>query len=42
MLGSRPVKVEDHDEPSGRHIEVQLAVAPDTIHWKSPAPSGPP
>ncbi|WP_406727058.1 hypothetical protein WJ438_23915 [Streptomyces sp. GD-15H] len=28
VLGSRPVKVEDHDEPSGRHIEVQLAVAP--------------
>ncbi|MFD9461252.1 hypothetical protein [Streptomyces sp. NPDC060027] len=28
VLGSRPVKVEDHDEPPGRHIEVQLAVAP--------------
>ncbi|MFF1562975.1 hypothetical protein ACFVY1_05560 [Streptomyces sp. NPDC058293] len=27
-LGSRPVKVEDHDDPPGRHIEVQLAVAP--------------
>ena len=26
-LGSRPVKVEDHDDPPGRHIEVQLAVA---------------
>ncbi|MER5383243.1 hypothetical protein ABT040_23715 [Streptomyces sp. NPDC002688] len=28
VLGSRPVKVEDHDEPPGRRIEVQLAVAP--------------
>ncbi len=28
VLGSRPVKVEDHDDPPGRHIEVQLAVAP--------------
>jgi hypothetical protein len=27
VLGSRPVKVEDHDDPPGRHIEVQLAVA---------------
>jgi hypothetical protein len=27
MLGSRPVKMEDHDDPPGRHIEVQLAVA---------------
>lgn len=27
-LGSRPVKVEHHDDPPGRHIEVQLAVAP--------------
>ncbi|WP_155056200.1 hypothetical protein [Streptomyces blattellae] len=26
-LGSRPVKVEDHDDPPGRHIEVQLAVS---------------
>ncbi|MFF9806388.1 hypothetical protein ACF1G5_14860 [Streptomyces coeruleorubidus] len=26
-LGSRPVKVEDHDDPPGRRIEVQLAVA---------------
>lgn len=26
--GSRPVKVEDHNDPPGRHIEVQLAVAP--------------
>nr|WP_327258565.1 MULTISPECIES: hypothetical protein [unclassified Streptomyces] len=28
VLGSRPVKVERHDHPPGRHIEVQLAVAP--------------
>ncbi|MFD9317858.1 hypothetical protein ACFWDQ_09100 [Streptomyces sp. NPDC060053] len=28
VLGSRPVKVLDHDDPPGRHIEVQLAVAP--------------
>jgi hypothetical protein len=28
VLGSRPVKVEDHDDPPGRHIEVHLAVAP--------------
>lgn len=28
VLGSRPVKVEDHDDPPGRHIEIQLAVAP--------------
>lgn len=28
VLGSRPVKVEDHDAPPGRHIEVHLAVAP--------------
>ncbi|MFJ7198637.1 MULTISPECIES: hypothetical protein [unclassified Streptomyces] len=28
VLGSRPVKVEQHDHPPGRHIEVQLAVAP--------------
>ncbi|GAB2953740.1 hypothetical protein GCM10023080_010630 [Streptomyces pseudoechinosporeus] len=28
VLGSRPVKVVDHDDPPGRHIEVQLAVAP--------------
>lgn len=28
VLGSRPVKVEHHDDPPGRHIEVQLAVAP--------------
>ncbi|MFD0008782.1 hypothetical protein ACFVJ4_41335 [Streptomyces sp. NPDC127178] len=28
VLGSRPVKVEDHDNPPGRHIEVHLAVAP--------------
>lgn len=28
VLGSRPVKVEQHDQPPGRHIEVQLAVAP--------------
>ncbi|BBC35031.1 hypothetical protein SGFS_063250 [Streptomyces graminofaciens] len=27
VLGSRPVKVEDHDDPPGRHIEVHLAVA---------------
>jgi hypothetical protein len=27
-LGSRPVKVEDHDDPPGRHIEVHLAVVP--------------
>ncbi|MFJ8593794.1 hypothetical protein [Streptomyces sp. NPDC093598] len=27
VLGSRPVKVEDHDDPPGRHIKVQLAVA---------------
>lgn len=26
--GSRPVKAEEHDDPPGRHIEVQLAVAP--------------
>lgn len=28
VLGSRPVKVQDHDDPPGRHIEVHLAVAP--------------
>ncbi|MGW7166998.1 hypothetical protein ACWGH3_17170 [Streptomyces sp. NPDC054884] len=28
VLGSRPVRVEDHDDPPGRHIEVHLAVAP--------------
>ncbi|MFF3336768.1 hypothetical protein ACFYWX_46000 [Streptomyces sp. NPDC002888] len=28
VLGSRPVKVEHHDDPPGRHIEVHLAVAP--------------
>ncbi|WP_369268693.1 hypothetical protein AB5J55_00380 [Streptomyces sp. R11] len=28
VLGSRPVKVSDHDDPPGRHIEVHLAVAP--------------
>lgn len=28
VRGSRPVKVEDHDDPPGRHIEVHLAVAP--------------
>ncbi|MFF4587969.1 hypothetical protein [Streptomyces sp. NPDC001388] len=28
VLGSRPVKVEDHDDPPGRHVEVQLGVAP--------------
>ncbi|QJT02323.1 hypothetical protein G9272_19990 [Streptomyces asoensis] len=28
VLGSRPVRVEDHDYPPGRHIEVHLAVAP--------------
>ncbi|GAA1549586.1 hypothetical protein GCM10009730_68040 [Streptomyces albidochromogenes] len=28
VLGSRPVKVEDHDDPPGRHIQIQLAVAP--------------
>ncbi|MFI7018662.1 hypothetical protein [Streptomyces sp. NPDC050164] len=27
VLGSRPVKVENHDDPPGRHIEVHLAVA---------------
>ncbi|MDX3265941.1 hypothetical protein PV336_43495 [Streptomyces sp. MI02-2A] len=27
-LGSRPVRVEDHDDPPSRHIEVHLAVAP--------------
>ncbi|MBP5892177.1 hypothetical protein PV406_02115 [Streptomyces scabiei] len=26
--GSRPVKVEDHDDPPGRHVEIHLAVAP--------------
>ncbi|WP_327183595.1 hypothetical protein [Streptomyces sp. NBC_01334] len=28
VLGSRPVRLEDHDDPPGRHIEVHLAVAP--------------
>ena len=28
VLGSRPVRVDDHDDPSGRHIEVHLAVGP--------------
>lgn len=27
VLGSRPVKVEDRDDPPGRHIEVSVAVA---------------
>jgi hypothetical protein len=28
VLGSHPVKVEHHDDPPSRHIQVQLAVAP--------------
>lgn len=28
VVGSRPVRVEDRDDPPGRHIEVQLVVAP--------------
>lgn len=28
VWGSRPVMVADHDDPPGRHLEVQLAVAP--------------
>lgn len=28
VLGSRPVRVEDHDDPPRRHIEVHLAVGP--------------
>ncbi|QUC55534.1 hypothetical protein IOD14_01275 [Streptomyces sp. A2-16] len=28
VLGSRPVRVEDHDDPPGRHIEVHLAIGP--------------
>ncbi|MFJ4201796.1 hypothetical protein ACIP2Y_19475 [Streptomyces sviceus] len=28
VLGSRPVRVEDHADPPGRHIEVHLAVGP--------------
>jgi len=28
VLGSRPVRMEDHDDPPGRRIEVHLAVAP--------------
>jgi hypothetical protein len=28
VLGSRPVRVENHDDPPGRHIEVHLAVGP--------------
>ncbi|MGW2618695.1 hypothetical protein [Streptomyces sp. NPDC001500] len=28
VLGSRPVRVEDRDDPPGRHIEVHLAVGP--------------
>ncbi|MFF5309972.1 hypothetical protein [Streptomyces massasporeus] len=28
VLGSRPIKVEHHDDPPSRHIEVQLAVLP--------------
>ncbi|REK86940.1 hypothetical protein DY245_29495 [Streptomyces inhibens] len=28
VLGTRPVKMQRHDDPPGRHIEVQLAVAP--------------
>ncbi|MBK3647238.1 hypothetical protein [Streptomyces sp. MBT33] len=28
VLGSRPVRVEDHVDPPGRHIEVHLAVGP--------------
>ncbi|MFF7447454.1 MULTISPECIES: hypothetical protein [unclassified Streptomyces] len=28
VLGSRPVKVTDHDDPPGRHIEVHLAAGP--------------
>ncbi|WDT58496.1 hypothetical protein [Streptomyces sp. G7(2002)] len=28
MLGARPVKMEQHDDPPGRPIEVQFAVAP--------------
>ncbi|MDX3628788.1 hypothetical protein PV728_00385 [Streptomyces europaeiscabiei] len=26
-LGSRPVRMEDHDDPPGRHVEIQFAVA---------------
>ncbi|KOG30810.1 hypothetical protein [Streptomyces resistomycificus] len=28
VLGSRPVRVDHHDDPPGRHVEVHLAVAP--------------
>ncbi|MEW2303296.1 hypothetical protein AB0958_25575 [Streptomyces sp. NPDC006655] len=28
VLGSLPVRVVDHDDPPGRHSEVQLSVAP--------------
>lgn len=28
VLGSRPIKVEHHDDPPSRHIQVQLAAAP--------------
>ncbi|MFH8416370.1 hypothetical protein [Streptomyces collinus] len=28
VLGSRPVKLEDHADPPGRRVEVHLAVAP--------------
>ncbi|MEU7278307.1 hypothetical protein AB0A69_05880 [Streptomyces sp. NPDC045431] len=28
VLGSRPVKVDDYDDPPSRRIEVHLAVAP--------------
>ncbi|MEU3489764.1 hypothetical protein [Streptomyces massasporeus] len=41
VLGSRPIKVEHPYDPPSRHIEVQLAASPDTIHSKSLAPSGP-
>ncbi|MDX3691400.1 hypothetical protein PV726_13850 [Streptomyces europaeiscabiei] len=33
-LGSRPVRTEDHDDPPGRHVEIQFAVAAGHHPWE--------
>ncbi|WP_319053329.1 hypothetical protein [Streptomyces europaeiscabiei] len=33
VLGSRPVRTEDHDDPPGRHVEIQFAVAAGHHPW---------
>ncbi|WP_327342886.1 hypothetical protein [Streptomyces europaeiscabiei] len=34
VLGSRPVRTEDHDDPPGRHVEIQFAVAAGHHPWE--------